>query len=101
MLRYLYFTDVGLNDEIAEDLFKLAHEYRLEELKDDCEKYLMREASIENVIKRIQFAERYEAPQLRQACITLIVQNIEQFFQTQDIKELDNKTILELFRFKN
>jgi len=100
MLRYLYFTDIALIDEIAEDLFKLAHEYQLEELKDDCEKYLIKEISIENAIPNILFAERYEASQLRKACIAFIAKNMDQVSQPQNIQELDHQIMIEICQFK-
>jgi len=56
----------------------------------------MKEISIENVIKNIQFAERYEASKLRKACIAFIVRNMDKSLQAQNTKELDNQTIHEI-----
>jgi len=100
MLRYLYFSDLGLTSEIAEDLFKLAHEYRLEELKDECEEFLIKDIRVGNVIKMIHFAKTYEASKLRKASLVFIAKNVDEVFRTQNIHELDNETLLELYKIK-
>jgi len=99
-LRHIYFLEVEIEGESAEDLFKLAHEYGLEGLKNDCEELLTRDIRVKNVIKRIQLAKTYEANRLRKACLKFIAINLEEVFMTQDIYGLDRETHIELHKIK-
>jgi len=101
ILEYIYLSDIKLDNDIGEDLFKLAHEYLLEELKDECEEFLAKNIDEENVIKTISFAEQYEAMKLRKACLVFIMRNRDEVFKKHDIKELESKTILELFTIEH
>jgi len=100
MLEYLYFIEVEVRCEIAEDLFKLSHKYRLENLKNDCEELLTQDIRVDNVIAKIHFAKLYEASRLRKACLVFIVRNLDEVFLTQNIHELDKETLLELHKIK-
>ena len=99
-MDYLYFIPAEVECDIAEDLFKLAHEYGLKTLKDDCEELMTKDIRVQNVFKKIHFAEIYEASRLRKACLLFIVFNIEEVFMTQNIYELNRETLLELYRIK-
>jgi len=100
MLQYIYFADIDLDQDMAEDLFKLSHEYGLEELKSYCEEVLVKDIQVENVVKYIKFAEQYDANELRKACLVFVSENPDKVFKSQNIKELDNETLLELYKMK-
>jgi len=98
LLQYLYFAEIEINGDIVNDLFLVAHEYMLDDLKADCEEVLSSDLKVENVIQKIQFATTYEAHNMRKACLSFIKKNLDEVFKTQNIKELDNETLLELHK---
>ena len=100
MIRHIYFAEVGIDIDIAKDLFMLAHEYLLDDLKNDCQRVLIQELKVDNVLTNIQFAEKYDAQKLRKACLHFIVNNLHEVFITQDIKILDKRTLLEIYELK-
>ncbi len=99
-LNFIYCEEIEVNNEICEDLYKLAHEYSTDELKSDCERFLIKEIKTENVIKHIQFAEKYDAQLLRKACLIFVVQNIDNVFRTQNFRDLETETLLEIYKLK-
>ncbi len=100
MLEYLYFIEVEVKCEIAEDLFKLCHEYGLDDLKNICEELLYEDIQIDNVVKRTNFATLYEAHRLRKDCLHFILKNLSEVFLTQNVHDLDQETLLELQTIK-
>ena len=90
--------DFEIDKDIAEDLFKLAHEYMLEKLKNDCEKVFINDIKLENIIKTVQLAEKYEAEMLRKACLVFMDENFEEVFRTQNFKELDVEIFIDLYK---
>jgi len=100
MLQYIYFADIDLDQDIAEDLLKLSHEYGLKELMSYCEEVLVKDIQVENVVKYIKFAEQYDANQFRKACLDFVSENVDEIFKSQNIKELDSETLLELYKMK-
>ena len=97
-MQYIYLEEFEIDKDIAEDLFKLAHEYMLEKLKNDCEKVFIKDIKLENVIKSAQLAEKYEAENLRKACLGFICENFEEIFRTQNFKELDVEIFIDLYK---
>jgi len=101
LLQYVYLQEYVINKEIARDLFKLSHEYMIDELQAACEKFLSRNIQIENVIQMIKLAQTYQAHQLREACITLIGQNFDEVFKNpDDIRELESESLILLYKNK-
>jgi len=100
LLQHIYFSDVELDGDVAEELFLLAHEYMLNDLQDSCQDDLIRSLNVENVIKMTLLAEKYEAEKLKKACLIFIVKNAEKVYLTQDITSLGGKILLELQKIK-
>ena len=100
LLQYIYLEDSKIESDIAEDLFKLSHEYLLEKLKNDCEKVLVRNIILDNVINNILLAEKYEVETLRKACLAFAAENLNEVLRTQNYKELDPETLVEIVDFK-
>ena len=99
-MQYIYLEEFEIDKDIAEDLFKLAHEYMLEKLKNDCEKILIKDIKLENIIRITQLAEKYEIETLRKACLIFIGQNCEEVFRTQNFRELDAEIFVDLCKRK-
>ena len=65
-----------------------------------CEEVLIKDLRVENVVKFIQFAERYDASEFRQSCLVFAAKNYEEVFKLPEIKELDNESLLEIVKLK-
>jgi len=96
LLQHLYFSDVELDGDVAEELFLLAHEYMLNDLQESCQDDLIRNINVENVIRMTLLAEKYEAEILKKACLLFINKNAEKVYLTQDITSLGGKILFEL-----
>jgi len=101
MLQYIYCEDFEIGMDVAVDLFKLSHEYNLKKLNKDCEKALRKNITVENVMNNISLAEKYEAEKLRNACLFFITTNLKEAFRTQNMRDLENETLLDLIEFSN
>ena len=101
LLQYIYLEDFKIESDIAEDLFKLCDEYMIKEVKEDCEDILMKDIRVENVLHLVQLSEKYEARELRKACLDFIVQNLKEVLKTQNFREqLETDTLIELIEMK-
>ena len=96
LLKYIYLEDFEIEMDMAADLFKLSHEYNLKKLNKDCEKILMKTTAVENVMSRVLLAEQYEAQKLRNACLFFITNNLKEVFRLQNLKDLENETLLDI-----
>ena len=100
MLRYIYLEDFEIESDIVEDLFKLSHEYNLKKLNRDCEEFLKKNITVENVINWLLFAERYEAEKLRKACLVFVAKYGKKFFdETQTWRDLQFENLVDIIAF--
>jgi hypothetical protein len=101
LIQYIYLNECPINKDIAQDLFKLSHEYMLEELQADCEEFLLKDLKIDCALKMLKLAETYKARQLQEACFSFIGKNFDKVFKnSEDIKDFKGETIAELFKHK-
>ena len=61
----------------------------------------MKNVEIENANNGIFFAERYEAEKLRKACLACVAKNMDQIFRTQNFRDLQTETLIEIFKLSN
>ena len=60
----------------------------------------MRNIKVENVVNYVTFAEKFEAGKLREACLDFIVKDLYHIIDTQNFRELEAKTLVELIQRK-
>jgi len=101
LLQHIYLEEFEIEDDILEDLFKLANEYNMKKLSTDCQKKLIKKITIENAISYVLFAEKYGAEKLRKACLFFIIKNCEQVFKTPNFKDLNGDVCYEIVKLSN
>ena len=88
MLRYLYTVNVCQLDAMTEPLFVAAHKYQIESLKIYCEQRLIKKLNVETVVHYLVLAHLYNAPQLLEASLMLMVKIKKELKARPEWKEL-------------
>jgi len=89
LLRFIYrgHLEQDMLDKHAEAIFKAADYYEITNLKQLCEKSLMRKVTIGNMLEMLVLADMYKAPHLRDATKSLIVANSKELLKKRQWKE--------------
>lgn len=87
LFRFIYTQKVENLEILASDLLAASNKYELDDLKNTCEKVLIRNLSIENVIDYFVLADHHQAHELRNS--------VNQFFLT------NTKAVLSSDKFKS
>jgi len=83
MLMFMYSGHYNDDIDFAESLLIAADKYRLEDLKQHCEKTLINNINAENVCQLVLLGDIYSAKNLRERAITMIQKNPTQVTKTE------------------
>ena len=72
MLQYMYSGNVSEDISDMEDLLVAADRYQMDKLKSICEKKLIDQLDVNNVIKNIVFADKLNANKLKKSAMTYL-----------------------------
>lgn len=89
-LRYVYFGELEIQQDLALDLYELAHKWQLEDLKTQCLEYLKKNLQRENVTEIAQRAENME--ELCQEVIEFLMRN-ENFLEEKDLEGIPDSIL--------
>jgi hypothetical protein len=96
MLEFLYTArtprDLPMNQMM--EVLGLADHYTLEGLKHLCENNLIHNVEVETVAHMLRQADRYQAFELKQYCLTFILKNFDQVARTAGFDELSSAPAL-------
>merc|ERR1719321_1444779 len=100
MLEFLYTgrTPKDLPNSQTMEVLGLADHYTLEGLKHLCENQLIHSVEVETVAHMLRQADRYQAFELKQYCLTFILKNFDQVARTAGFDELSTAPALLLTR---
>jgi len=91
LLEYIYCDSISdLTPQLALDLFPLADEYLLDDLKEVCERELLKTIAVDNVASLFCAADQYEAKTLRHFCLNFISANLGQLVHHPSFKEIQD-----------
>lgn len=88
VLKYMYKGEIekALLDKHADSIFKASDYYEINDLKKICEKILIRQVTINNMVDMLVMADMYKAPDLKTATMKLIVHNSKELMKQKDWK---------------
>ena len=88
MLTYIYTgsCDVEENQEVAEDLFRIADLYDLQSLKNICLYTIMFSLDIKNCVRLLAFGNLYKAETLKETALEMVAENMEKIVDTDEWK---------------
>ncbi|GAB2289784.1 hypothetical protein Dimus_024095 [Dionaea muscipula] len=87
----LFTADVYLNEKRARDLLILAKKYQVKHLNELCQKYLVSSLNWDNSISNYVFAYQHSARKLFKASLSIIIDNMDKFMNTDEYGELVKK----------
>ena len=78
LLEWLYCDNVlEMKEELAVELFRVADKYLVSKLKEEAERYLMKNLAIGNVLERAKLAIEFSSKSLEDAVVKFAVKEIE------------------------
>lgn len=101
-VHYLYAAEVsGFPDEhMACELLVLAEKYQVKHLKTICEKFITSKVNNDNAIMNFAFAHQHNAKHLREAALSLIIDNMDTLTTREEYHELvdkDPRLVVEIY----
>ncbi|KAK9073178.1 hypothetical protein SSX86_007502 [Deinandra increscens subsp. villosa] len=99
-VTYLYTAEACLDDDIACNLLILADKYEVKHLKTYCEKFLISKLIWENSLISYSFAHQHNAPNLLDAALSLILDNMDKLSKREEYMELvekDPRLLVEIY----
>eukprot|EP00252_Welwitschia_mirabilis_P016075 TRINITY_DN35562_c0_g1_i1.p1 TRINITY_DN35562_c0_g1~~TRINITY_DN35562_c0_g1_i1.p1 ORF type:complete len:246 (+),score=36.92 TRINITY_DN35562_c0_g1_i1:398-1135(+) len=99
-VHYLYTAEIFPDELMAGDLLVLAEKYQVKHLKTVCEKLMISRVQNDNCIMSFAFANRHNAKRLREAALSLILDNMHTLPMREDYHELvekDPRLVIEIY----
>ena len=90
LLKYMYTKKVGKFKEFAGELLIVANRYEMEDFKLICERVLMKNVNLENVVEFLMVADTHNAINLKKHCFCIIMANFAEVVNKDEFKELKN-----------
>ena len=100
IIEYIYTGELPEEEGLIQQLLMLSDEYLLYKLKDDCEKYFVKNLKKEKMIELLLIADMVEADKLKKKCMEQILQKIPpvEICSHKGMIELPKQLILELLQ---
>uniref|UniRef100_A0A0K0F353 Speckle-type POZ protein-like (inferred by orthology to a human protein) n=1 Tax=Strongyloides venezuelensis TaxID=75913 RepID=A0A0K0F353_STRVS len=103
MLKYIYKDEVSDIQDMANEIFEIANEYKLDGLKAISEQSMCDSLTIDNVLERFALSDKYPTERLKKCCEELIIKNIDHLKETEEWQKYihSNPSLLERLLFKS
>jgi len=98
MIEFLYTGEIDISDAEVVDLFTLADQYQLTELKKVCEDHVSEGISLECVIPMLISAKQHTADQLLRKCLDFISANATQVLDQEAFTLLPEDLLIDLLQ---
>ncbi|XP_044575298.1 speckle-type POZ protein-like A [Cotesia glomerata] len=92
-LEFIYTDEVSDLNAIAEDLLEAADKYQILSLKEMCEVSLCKTLKPENVIIRMELADRHNAPYLMEYITKCIIADPLKTMETEDFEKFEKSNL--------
>ncbi|CAG5101214.1 Similar to spopla: Speckle-type POZ protein-like A (Danio rerio) [Cotesia congregata] len=89
LLEFIYTDEVSDLNAIAEDLLEAADKYQILSLKEMCEVSLCKSLEPENAIRRMDLADRHNAPYLLEYVTKCIIADPGKIIETEDFGKFE------------
>ena len=86
VLKYIYTGKLEKLESLAVDILSTAEKYSLLKLKTNCQRYLISQLSIDNVLNYSSLANTYNAKTLKDATVKFIISNCNRIIETSEFK---------------
>ena len=101
MLKYMYTGYISEDSTVMKDLLIAADKYQMGRLKSICEKKLIAQLKVNNVLENIVFAEKYNAKDLMKKAKTFLVENKQEVKKipewSKPLKDCNPEFVAKLF----
>ena len=82
MLRYIYTDRIENIETIATELFIASNDYKIDDLKIECSKYIANNITVESSIEILEMADKFNASELKEHAKRFIKLNIAEVIKT-------------------
>lgn len=99
-VHYLYTAETFPDEQMAYDLLVLAEKYQVKHLRTVCEKFITSRVNNDNAIMSFAFAHQHNAKHLREAALSLIIENMHTLTTREEYHELvdkDPRLVVEIY----
>ncbi|GLJ47531.1 hypothetical protein SUGI_1003790 [Cryptomeria japonica] len=99
-VHYLYTAETFPDEHMAFDLLVLAEKYQVKHLKTVSEKFLMSKVNKDNAIMTFAFAHQHNAKHLREAALSLIIENMHTLTTREEyhlLVDKDPRLVVEIY----
>ena len=86
-----------MKDDAALELFKTAEKYLVPKLKEEAEKSLVKNLTLENLIEHAKLAIEFKAKDLENAVVKLAVKEIHALHEREQLNLFPNSIIYKIF----
>jgi hypothetical protein len=98
MIEFIYTGEVELTDDIVVDLFTLADQFQIIELKRVCEEHVAVGVSLKSVLTLLCSAKNHTADQLMGKCIEFFKKNAGDIFEQEGFLHLPEDVLIDLLK---
>eukprot|EP00252_Welwitschia_mirabilis_P002310 TRINITY_DN12227_c0_g2_i1.p1 TRINITY_DN12227_c0_g2~~TRINITY_DN12227_c0_g2_i1.p1 ORF type:complete len:261 (+),score=58.93 TRINITY_DN12227_c0_g2_i1:277-1059(+) len=99
-VHYLYTAEAFPDEQRAYELLVLAEKYQVKHLKTVCENHITSRLNKDNAIMCFAFAHQHNAKHLREAALSIIIENMHAFTAREEYEELvdkDPRLVVEIY----
>eukprot|EP00475_Leptophrys_vorax_P022746 TRINITY_DN3096_c0_g1_i1.p1 TRINITY_DN3096_c0_g1~~TRINITY_DN3096_c0_g1_i1.p1 ORF type:complete len:436 (-),score=93.91 TRINITY_DN3096_c0_g1_i1:77-1384(-) len=98
MIEFIYTGEVELTDDIVVDLFTLADQFQIVELKRVCEEHVAVGVSLKSVLVLLCSAKNHTAEQLMGKCVEFFKKNAADVFEQDGFLQLPEDVLVDLLK---
>ncbi|GFO47950.1 BTB/POZ domain-containing protein 19-like [Plakobranchus ocellatus] len=98
MLEYIYTNQIRLNSDIAVDVLATALEYGLDDLRDLCVEFLIKNLTVSNACDVMQTAVTYNQNDLKEMAIVFIENNTQEVLLSEIFKDISEDALVTIIR---
>jgi len=96
ILEYIYCNKIELNEDLALELLEPADRFLLSDLRDGCEKFLVKCLNLENFVKISNMTADFETRYLAEGIFEFISRNSAALKKRDDIKTLSEDILVRI-----
>jgi hypothetical protein len=98
MVQFMYTGEIEIADDMVMDLFSLADEFQMIELKRVCEEHVATGISVKSVLPLLSAAKNHTAEQLYQKCLEFFKNHAVDVLQLESWVSVDEDIVIDLLQ---
>lgn len=96
MLGFIYYEEPQFTEDLATELLIASDKYKLPELADACEGFLISNLTENNFVKIVQVAESIDHMKLKNAVLDFMARHLEKVRKREDLFDVSKSVLIEL-----